>query len=189
MAEPRERVVNPLKITAAVIAALGSTAVGSVAGDGGTRAGIVLGTVASCLIAAWVEHGGARAVALARGIQPPAMSYRVNGRIALVVAAVTAVGLIAVVAIAEASTGKTLHGIVTHSADYGSTFTSGNSSHSHVPSVLPTVTRSPAPSPSSPASFSPEPTLMPTVTVTPSGTFPATTPPSSALPVPTTTSS
>jgi hypothetical protein len=149
----QERFIDPLKITAAVAAALGSTIIGSLLGDSGTRIGLIIGTVASSLIVASVERSGRKAAALAKGrITVKHLDQFMNGRIILVAGAITLAGLVGVTAGVEAATGKTLHGVVTNTADYGSSF--ANSSHTP-PHPNPKITLTPSPSVSSSAISSP----------------------------------
>jgi hypothetical protein len=134
--EKKERLVDPVKIGASGAAAVGTTIIGSFFGDSGTLIGVFLGSVESGVFAAYFDHGVRKAIAHRHHIRPPKL--RITW-FAWGIGVLSLIVLLACVAVTEASTGKTLHGLVTNTADYGSTF-------SH-------TTHPPAPAPaSSPAS-------------------------------------
>lgn len=136
--------LSPLKLAASGTAAVGSTLLGTALGDSGTIAGVFVGSLASGVIAAYFERGGRRAAAV---LQPGKLTTHklhltklVNGRVILAAGAITATALFGVISLAEASTGTTLHGIVTHTADYGTTLGGSSSTpppHHSVPAPQP----------------------------------------------------
>lgn len=172
----REPLLEPVKLAAGAGGAIASTLAGSVFGDTGTIIGVAAGSVISGGIAAIIERGGTHALGHA-GMYASAGKSRIkrtgaklknaDPRAGVIVMSVTATAMLGGIALAEHYTGETVHGLVTHSADYGSTL----GGHSTVPPAPQPhyYQQSPATSPSS----STTPVYSPTAATSPSS-LPAT---------------
>lgn len=189
--------MEPLALLAGAGASVTSMIIGSYFGDSGTLVGAASGSVVYGVTATWYENFAARAHArMRRGKDPdattiiPVAQYRKHKRLALALSGI-ALALVscgaayAVLGMAEAASGKTLHGLITNSADYGSSWThektpppsapsqrpgqQSGSPDSTSASTRPSVSYSPPASvvePSVTPSLSPTP-VMPTVTGSP----------------------
>jgi hypothetical protein len=175
--EKKERLVDPVKIGASGAAAVGTTIIGSFFGDSGTLIGVFLGSVESGVFAAYFDHGVRKAIAHRHHIRPPKL--RVTW-FAGVIGVLSLIVLLACVAVTEASTGKTLHGLVTNTADYGSTFSHTTHPPAPAPASSPAPGGSGSAAPAAPASPSASAPASPSSS--PATSSPAATPSSATTP-------
>jgi|SRR5277367_326712 len=205
--EPHARLFDTFKLVAGACGAVASLLVGSIFGDSGTLIGAATGSIIAGFIAALFEDNTRKAGGY---ITPRAKPWqtrfrdRVKFRFqwkrpdlpnGVVISAVCLVGLMGGIALGERITGFTVHGIVTHTKDRGSSFTGSKvappATPTHTPSrrayqPSPAITSTyhyvpPTVSPvTTPASISPSPTissspsLSPTVTSSASPTVSST---------------
>lgn len=175
--QPRPKILDPVKLIASGGAAVGAMLCGSFFGDSGTLFGVFSGSIVSGGLAAVFEHAGGKVrskkVSIA-GIKVSKRSLRRAG-IGAAIAGVTAAALVGTVYLTEVASGKTLHGLVTSSRDYGTSWTPSTTPPSPAPTVpapasdsaapSPTATSVPTVSPSS-SSVTLSPSPSPTVTTT-----------------------
>lgn len=157
--EKKESWLKPMTLFVGAAGTVTASVAGSFFGDSGTLIGLAAGSVVSNGASAAYEHYLRRAHHWAKRqrepwrrhpVQKPPFAWHrwaiTTGVLAASTAGITAGGI----AVAEAASGKTVHGLVTNSKDYGTTF--GTSS------TVPPPPASPAPSPDpSPTLFSPSP--------------------------------
>jgi hypothetical protein len=159
----------PVKWVVSAAAAVTSVLIGSLFGDTGTLIGTAVGSILSGAAAAGYEYVIVKSsrklkrVGPLGAVQHPAgkFPWRKVAIVGAATVAITELGVIGVVLVTEEASGQTLHGVVTQSHDYGTSF-----SHSTVqPSITPAPAYSPSfsPSPSpSPSSSSPSPSASTT---------------------------
>jgi hypothetical protein len=167
----KKRFVNPVELGLSGATAVTSTLVGSVFGVDGTLVGIGVGPVIYGTVYACYEWGFNQAHGRLAKLPRKLMVGVIAGT-----AFVGAMGAVTITAVCEAATGKTLHGVVTGTRSYGSSF---GATYTAPPSAP--ASPSYSGSPSAPASPTPSPSV--TVTVSPSGLYTAA---PSQVPTPTT---
>jgi hypothetical protein len=172
------RLFDSIKLIAGACGAVASMLVGSIFGDTGTLIGASTGSLIAGIIAALFERNTRKASGY---LSPYARRWRSHFKLHLqwkrpdlpngiVVAAVCLFGLMGGIALAESWTGLTVHGIVTHTTDRGSSFGGSKVVPATTPAYQPQPTYSPSYHPSYPVpvttpAFTPA-TLVPTVTPT-----------------------